>query len=70
MTEAEFRARIRALMTSGALPSEPPVISGTGVVSAVKKSRLRTPDQGLREHSFDTEDSGAHWFDMDNSLDS
>jgi hypothetical protein len=34
--EAELRAKIRALMASGALPSEPPVISGTGDVGAVK----------------------------------
>ncbi len=29
-------ARIRTLMAAGALPSEPPVISGTGDVGAVK----------------------------------
>jgi hypothetical protein len=36
MTQTELRARIRTLMASGALPSEPPVISGTGDVGAVK----------------------------------
>jgi hypothetical protein len=36
MTEAELRAKIRASMASGVLPSEPPVISGTGDVGAVK----------------------------------
>ena len=36
MTRGELRAKIRALMASGDLPSEPPVISGTGDVGAVK----------------------------------
>jgi hypothetical protein len=36
MTEFKLRAKIRELMTSGVLPSEPAVISGTGDVGAVK----------------------------------
>lgn len=36
MNQSELRAKIRALMVSGALPSEPPVVSGTGDVGAVK----------------------------------
>jgi hypothetical protein len=36
VTEAELRGKIRVLMASGAVPSEPPVISGTGDVGAVK----------------------------------
>ena len=34
--DAELRAKLRTLMASGDLPSEPPVISGTGDVGAVK----------------------------------
>ncbi len=38
MTAAELRAKIRELMASGALPSEPPVVAsrGTGDLGAVK----------------------------------
>ena len=36
MMDAEIRAKIRTLMASGALPSGPPVIFGTGDVGAVK----------------------------------
>jgi hypothetical protein len=36
MNDLELRAKIRELMASGALPSEPPVVSGTGDVRVVK----------------------------------
>ncbi len=37
MTAAELRAKIRELMASGALPSEPPVVASRGTVEAFRE---------------------------------
>ncbi len=61
MAEAELRAKIRELMTSGALPSDPSVVAsrGTGDLGLVKNPLPATCTRSGRDGlAF-----GSHWDD-------